>query len=137
LLPLHDGVHSPPTHCEPAAHCVASAHWSAGFTHDPLRHLAPGLEQSLSFEQVDVPPLLPTGSQTGVPFASLHTKLDGQPEVEQLPVWHLLSAPQLDPVGQSDGFAQEVPAGVGGWPAVNLHRWLLAHEYPLWQSASP
>jgi hypothetical protein len=137
LLALHDGVHSPATHCEPAAHWVASAHWSEGFTHEPLRHFAPGVEQSLSFEQVDVPPLLPTGWQTGAPFSSLQTKLEGQPDVEQSPVWHLLSAPQLDPLGQSDGFVHDVPVGVGGTPSVSLQRWLLAQEYPLGQSVSP
>ena len=86
MLALHDGVHSPATHCEPAAHWVASAHWSDGFAHVPLRHFAPGVVQSLSFEHVDVPPVLPTGLQTGAPFSSLQTKLEGHPDVEQLPV---------------------------------------------------
>ena len=129
MVAPQDGVHAPCTHCEPEGHCVASAHWSVGGAQAPLRHLEPvGVGQSASLWQVEVPPLLPTGSQTGVPALSLQTKLEGQPEVTQSPVWHLLSAPQVEPAGQSDGFEQLVPPiGPGGRPSVSWQRWLLAH----------
>ena len=113
MVALHDGVHSPPTHEDPLAHCVASAHWSWGFTHVPLKHFAPGASQPLSLEHVDVAPGM-TAVQLAAPFSSLHTKFEGHPDVAQVPEWHLLSAPQVEPLGQSDGFVHDVIAGVGG-----------------------
>jgi hypothetical protein len=63
----------------------------------------------------EVPPSAPKASHTGEPFVSLQTKLVGQPELEQSPAWHLLSAPQVEPDAQSDGLVQSVPlGGVGG-----------------------
>jgi hypothetical protein len=68
----------------------------------------------------------------------LQTKFDGQPDVEQSPAWHLLSAPQLWPLAQSVGFVQSVPdEGPGGVPSVSWQRWLLPQAYPLGQSLSP
>lgn len=105
----------------------------------PLRHLEPaGVGQSLSLLQADVPPSLPTASHAGVPFLSLQTKFDGQPVLEQSPAWHLLSAPQVEPIGQSEGFVQRIPPdGPGGLPSVRRQRWLLPHAYPLGQSLLP
>jgi hypothetical protein len=119
LFALHEGVHAPCTHCDLVGHCVASAHWSAGAKHLPLRHFDPaGVGQSLSLLHAEVPPVV-TGSQAGTPPESLQTKFEGQPVVEQSPMWHLLSAPQLEPLGQSVGFVQRVPpTGPGGTPSV-------------------
>jgi hypothetical protein len=59
----------------------------------------------------------------------LQTKFEGQPDVAQSPVWHLLSAPHVVPAGQSAGFEQAVPpTGPGGTPSVSWHWWLLLHE---------
>ena len=109
-------MHAPCTHCSVPAHWVASAHWSTGATHWPVRHLAPVVdEQSLSLEQAEVaPPSPPIATQAGTPFeplCSAQTKPDGQPDVEQSPAWHWSSAPQLVPLAQSAGFAH-VAAGV-------------------------
>jgi hypothetical protein len=95
----------------------------------PLRHFEPaGVGQSLSLLQAETPPPPPTGSHVGTPLASLQTKFEGQPDVEQSPAWHLLSAPQLSPVGQSDGLLQIVPpAGGGGTPSVKWQRWFEPH----------
>ena len=127
------GVHAPCTHCDSPAHWVASAHWSVGATHWPVRQRAPAVdEQSLSLEHADVaPPSPPIAMQAGVPFEPLwsaQTKPDEQPAVEQSPAWHWLSAPQTVPVAQSAGFAH-VPAGVvvAGVPLVNLQTLSLLH----------
>jgi hypothetical protein len=74
LVALHEGVHAPPTHADPAVHCVASAHWSLGATQDPVRHFAPAVVHSLSPEHEDVmPTVAPISSHAGAPFESLQT----------------------------------------------------------------
>jgi hypothetical protein len=88
---------------------------------------------SLSLLHAGVVPIVPAGSQTGLPFVSLQTKLEGQPELEQSPVWHLLSAPQVPP-GQSDGL---VHVATGGVTPVTTHRAPVPQAYPSGQSESP
>jgi hypothetical protein len=136
---LHVGVHAPCTHCSLFGHCVWSAHWFAGATHEPERHFEPaGVGQSASLLHVEVTPPsppVPIGTHCGVPPESLQTYCEGQPEVEQSPGWHLLSAPHVEPAGQSDGFVQSVPELSGGGavpPPVQW--WSLVHVYPLGQS---
>jgi hypothetical protein len=48
-----------------------------------------------------------------LPFDNRHTKLAGQPEVEQSPGWHLLSFPQL-PLEQSEGLLHAAFVELGG-----------------------
>jgi hypothetical protein len=51
----------------------------------------------------------PIGTHWALPPESLHTNCAGQPDIEQSPAWHLLSAPQFEPAGQSEGLVQSCP----------------------------
>lgn len=105
----------------------------------PDRHFDPaGEEHSRSLAHVDgrppLPASLPTGTQAGIPplpASRRQTKLEGQPDIEQSSAWHLLSAPQFCPLGQSLGLVHVEPSAPTG-----RQRWSLAQAYPLGHATS-